>query len=176
MSFESCFSWVESCCSKIKEVQYIHVHVNQCWAAWGHRLRCGLHLQQDNTRGWVHRTSWDMLIKITHYYCQIANAASCLNRLSIYIWVIFEGLNNNYKVQLQLQCDILHSGSSYCLLCFIYTQCHDIHQCLCNNPDLQRWVSVGCSGRSVWKNEQGPSLFPAFLPLVERPLRSSCHT
>lgn len=45
-----------------------------------------------------------------------------------------------------------------------------------HDSDLQTWVSAGCSGRSVWRNAPGPSLSPAFLPSVERPLRSSCHT
>lgn len=62
--------------------------------------------------------------------------------------------------------------------CFdISYACHRQRQQACSDDsDLQRWVSVGCTGRSVWKNAQGPSLSPASPPWVEKPLRSSCHT
>lgn len=61
--------------------------------------------------------------------------------------------------------------------CHSFVCCLDFQQQFWNsNSNLRRLASVGCTGRSVWKSARGPSLSPASLPWVEKPLRSSCCT
>lgn len=81
----------------------------------------------------------------------------------------FKGMEINCNESSDSELQHSYSGS-------VQLSCGEESKACSSYSNLRRWASVGCTGRSVWKNAQGPSPSPASLPWVEKPLRSSCCT